>query len=110
MTIAERIRLIRQQRKLSQTELAEKSGVNLKSLSRYELGTSVPPADLLKQIADSLGVSTDSLLSDHQTSIKDTALLEKFEVIQDMQGETRDMIVNFLDLAIRDHKAKKVYS
>lgn len=110
MTIAERIRLIRQQRKLSQTELAEKSGVNLKSLSRYELGTSVPPADLLKQIADVLGVSADSLLSDEQTNVRDTNLLKKFEAIQDMEGETKDMIVNFLELAIRDHKAKKAYS
>lgn len=110
MTIAERIRLIRQQRKLSQTELAEKSGVNLKSLSRYELGTSVPPADLLKQIADALGVSADALLSDDQITIKDKELLKKFEVIQNMDGDTKNMILNFLDLAIRDHKAKEVYS
>tara|TARA_B110000858_G_C17752355_1_gene450330 strand:+ start:1144 stop:1365 length:222 start_codon:yes stop_codon:yes gene_type:complete len=34
-----------------------KSEVNLKSLSRYELGSSVPPADALKAIADALGVS-----------------------------------------------------
>ena len=110
MTIAERIRLIRQQRKLSQTELAEKSGVNLKSLSRYELGSSVPPADLLKQISDALGVSADALLSDDQISIKDKELLKKFEVIQDIDGDTKNMILNFLDLAIRDHKAKEVYS
>jgi len=110
MTIAERIRLIRQQRKLSQTELADKADVNLKSLSRYELGSSIPPADVLKQIADALGVSADSLLSDEQTNVKDTELLKKFEAIQDMEGDTRNMINNFLDLAIRDYKAKKVFS
>ena len=109
MTIAERIRLIRQQQKISQTELAEKAGVNLKSLSRYELGTSIPPSDLLKQIADALGVTADVLLSDDQVSVKDKALLQKFEVIQDMDDETKAMIVNFLDLAIRDFKAKKAY-
>ena len=110
MTIAERIRLIRQQRKLSQTELAEKAGVNLKSLSRYELGTSVPPSDLLKNIADALGVTADVLLSDEQVNIKDKELLIKFEAIQDMDGDTKAMILNFLDLAIRDFKAKKAYS
>ena len=110
MTIAERIRLIRQQRKLSQTELAERSGVNLKSLSRYELGTNVPPADLLKQIADALGVSADALLSDEQLAIKDKELLKKFEVIQDMDDDTKKIVVNFLDLTLRDFKAKQAYS
>lgn len=110
MTIAERIRLTRQQRKLSQTELAEKAGVNLKSLSRYELGTNVPPADLLKNIADALGVTADVLLSDDQVAVKDKDLLRKFETIQDMDGETKSMIVNFLDLAIRDYQTKKAYT
>jgi len=110
MTIAERIRVARQQRKLSQTELADRAGVNIKSLSRYELGASVPPADLLKNIADALGLSADALLSDEQLVIKDKELLKKFEVIQDMDGETKAMIINFLDLTIRDFKAKQAYS
>jgi len=29
--------------------------VNNKSLSRYELGSSIPPADAIKNIADALG-------------------------------------------------------
>ncbi len=91
-------------------ELAERSGVNNKSLSRYELNTSIPPADALKAIADALGVSTDSLLSDDNISIKDKELLKRFEVIQDMIGDDKQMIVKFLDLAIRDYKAKQAYS
>ncbi|MTI23641.1 helix-turn-helix domain-containing protein [Fulvivirga kasyanovii] len=35
---------------------------SLKSLSRYELGTSIPPANALKEIANALGVSADALL------------------------------------------------
>jgi len=110
MTIAERIRLYRQQRKLSQAELAEISGVNNKSLSRYELNTSIPPADALKAIADALGVSADALLSDDTVAIKDKELLKRFEVIQDMLSEDKAMIIKFLDLNIRDYKAKKAYA
>ena len=110
MTIAERIRLTRQQKNLSQSQLAEKSGINTKSLSRYELDASIPPANALKAIADALGVSADSLLNDDQVQIKDRELLKKFEVIQDMDGEDKEMIVNFLDLAIRDFKAKQAYT
>ncbi len=110
MTIAERIRLHRQQKNLSQAELAERSGVNNKSLSRYELDTSIPPADALKAIADALGVSADSLLSDDNISIKDKELLKRFEAIQDMNGEDKAMVIKFLDLAIRDANAKKAYA
>jgi transcriptional regulator with XRE-family HTH domain len=111
MTISEKIRLTRQQKKMSQGELSKKSGVNLKSLSRYELGTSVPPADVLKNIADALEVSTDYLVSDNgQVQIKDKELFKKFELIQEMEGDTKNMILNFLDLAIRDFKAKQAYS
>jgi len=110
MTIAERIRLYRQQKNLSQTELAERSGVNTKSLSRYELDTSIPPADALKAIADALGVSADALLSDDVIAIKDKELLKRFEAIQEMSGDDKQMIIKFLDLAIRDAKAKKAYA
>ena len=110
MTIAERIRLYRQQKNLSQAELAERSGVNNKSLSRYELDTSIPPADALKAIADALGVSADSLLSDDNISIKDKELLKRFEAIQDMNAEDKAMVIKFLDLAIRDANAKKAYT
>ena len=110
MTIAERIRLYRQQKNLSQAELAQLSGVNNKSLSRYELDTSIPPADALKAIADALGVSTDALLSDDVIAIKDKELLKRFQDIQEMESDDKTMILKFLDLAIRDARTKKAYA
>ena len=110
MTISERIRLTRQQKNMSQKALAEVAGVNLKSLSRYELGTSIPPADALKSIADALGISADALLSDDKVNIKDIELLKKFEVIQEMTGDDKNIVLKFLDLTIRDFKAKKAYA
>ncbi|WP_435261223.1 helix-turn-helix domain-containing protein [Tenacibaculum sp. nBUS_03] len=86
------------------------SGVNNKSLSRYELGSSIPPADALKAIADALAVSADTLLSDDVTTIKDKELLKRFQIIQEMTGEDKAMIIKFLDLNIRDFNAKKAYS
>ncbi|MCF6353443.1 MAG: helix-turn-helix domain-containing protein [Cyclobacteriaceae bacterium] len=99
MTIAERIRLNRQQKKIQKTQLSEKAGINLKSLSRYELGFSIPPANVLKDIADALEVSANTLLSDEQITIKEKGLLKNIE------GISKNMIVEFLDLAIRDAKA-----
>ena len=111
MTISERIRHTRQQQKLSQLDLAEKAALSPKSLSRYELGTSIPPADSLKAIANALGVSADYLLDDETVQIKDKDLYKKFEAIQDMKDdETKKMILNFIDLAIRDFQARQAYA
>lgn len=109
MTIAERIRLARQKKNMSQGELAKLASINNKSLSRYEIGTSIPPADAIKAIADALEVSTDSLLSDENVEIEDKDLFNKFQVIQEMNGDTKQMVVRFLDLAIRDFKARQAY-
>jgi transcriptional regulator with XRE-family HTH domain len=112
MTIAERIRLVRQQKNLSQKELSEKSGVNLKSLSRYEVGTSIPPADVLKAIADALNVSSDALLEDNTTdnSKIDKELLKKIEIIQNLESKEKNVFNAFLDLMIRDYKTKQAYT
>jgi transcriptional regulator with XRE-family HTH domain len=110
MTIAELIQITRKQKGISQTELAELSGVNKKSLSRYELGTSIPPANALKDLANALGVSADYLLDNDMVSVKDKDLLGQFEVIQEMTGDTKSMVKNFLDMVVRDFKAKQAYS
>ena len=81
----------------------DKSQGNNKSLSRYEFGRRIPSVD-------ALGVSNDALLNDETVSIKDKELLKKFEIIQDMSEEDRAMVTRFLDLTIRDYKAKKAYS
>jgi transcriptional regulator with XRE-family HTH domain len=95
---------------MSQTELADRAKVNIKSLSRYELRTSVPPADVLKEIADALGVTADALLSDDRPVVRDRELLKKFEAIQEMDEETKTMVNRFIDLAIRDFRSKQSYS
>ena len=39
----------------------------------------------------------------------DKDIMKKFEVVQEIEGEARQVINNFLDMAIRDYKAKKAY-
>ena len=41
---------------------------------------------------------------------EDKELIKKFETIQQMDEETKKIITNFLDLTIRDFKAKQAYS
>ena len=112
MTLGDKIKIVRQQKKMSQNELAELSGVMQKNISRYEQDTSVPSATALKKIADALGVTADYLLGENEEEvlIQDKELLQKFKIIQSMNGDTKTVVTTFLDLVIRDFKAKQAYS
>ena len=60
--VAERIREIRRENKLSQTEFGEKLNVSQDTVSLWEKGKSVPSAEYLVAIAQTFGVSTDYIL------------------------------------------------
>ena len=55
MDLAKEIKRIRKAHGLSQTELAEVSGVSLPSITRLEAGKSTLRLDVLTKVAESLG-------------------------------------------------------
>ncbi|KPC75690.1 MULTISPECIES: helix-turn-helix domain-containing protein [Laceyella] len=62
MTLGERLRLLRESRKLSQIELAQALGIPNQSISNYERDYRKPPFDLIQKFADYYEVSMDYLL------------------------------------------------
>lgn len=67
----ERLRTARDRRQLSQSQLAEKTGLPASSISHFESGARKPSFDNLKRLATALNVSTDYLLGrvEHMDSI-----------------------------------------
>ena len=57
------LRDVRRKKKLTQTELAEKSGILQQNISNYETGFKSPTLESAAKIADALGVSLDELVS-----------------------------------------------
>ncbi len=57
------IRKIRESRKMTQEELAEKLFVSSKAVSKWETGRGFPDVSLLEPLADALGLSVIELLS-----------------------------------------------
>lgn len=49
---------------LSQTEFAQRIGLSQQSYQKYESGRQMPSADVLLQVATTLGVSSESLLTE----------------------------------------------
>ena len=60
--LSERLLLLRKERKLRQSDVAEGIGIALYTYQRYEYGEREPLASVVKAIADFYSVSADYLL------------------------------------------------
>ena len=77
------IRQLRESRKLTQTELAEKIGVSSKTVSKWETAKGLPDISLLQPLAQALGISVIELMNGQQIANKNTSaniLRSKFYV------------------------------
>lgn len=78
---ADRLRLVREFRGLSQNELASRSGVDVSRINRYEKDGAEPSGRTLAQLADALDVTTDFLLgrdSFDSRPMREVAVRESF--------------------------------
>lgn len=81
MTFADKLKEARQKANLSQAELAEKLGLNLRTYGSYERGERDVSTALLRQICQTLQVSSDELLSNYEASTAEM-LSAKFDNIK----------------------------
>lgn len=79
--IAERIAALREQRHLTQAELAKRLGVTRSSVNAWELGISVPSTQYLVELAVLFGVSTDFLLGVEETETVSVVGLTEQDVL-----------------------------
>lgn len=61
--IAERIKFLREQNGMTQTELAKKLSITRSSVNAWEMGISVPSTQFIVELAGIFKVSTDYLLN-----------------------------------------------
>ena len=75
MELGERIQKLRKKKHISQEELATQMAVSRQSISKWELGDSIPDIEHLVKLSDYFKVSTDYLLRgkvDEQVIIKES--------------------------------------
>lgn len=70
MDFATKLKKLRQEKNLTQEELAKASGISVKTISRYELGETMPRTKKYYQkLADALDVDTDYFLTNETSFI-----------------------------------------
>ena len=99
MTLSEKMKALRKERKITQEQLANGIGVERSSIGKYETGTQ-PSTEIIGRIADYFCVSTDYLLGRTDTS-KDIEMLPlkshgdvSTELLADEEGSFRRHLIN----------------
>lgn len=113
MAFANKLTKIRKKRKLTQQELAEQAGVGISQMRRYEKGSSSPTLEVIKNLALTLGVSTDDLIfDDHEriatSKIVDQDLLRQFEMVSHLTSHDIDAVKTVLESIIVKNRIEKI--
>ena len=86
MNIGNNIKLLRQQRNLTQEQIAEKLGVSYQAVSKWENNANTPDIALLPEIASIFGVSIDALFADNIMDYSDVfSFMKDDDVIRVVQ-------------------------
>lgn len=84
-TIGERIKYLREARGLSQHELAVQTGLQRGNISHYERDKVKPSAEAIVQLASTLGVTSDWLLTGRQAIARESASAGVQERLRDLR-------------------------
>lgn len=108
MSFGSRLISIRKERKISQGELAEKTGIHANVLGRYEREEATPSVEMAAKLADVLGVSLDYLVGKTDVEL-DKAILDKIAAIQRLPDEDKSHIMYSIDGLIQHAKTRLAY-
>jgi transcriptional regulator with XRE-family HTH domain len=102
-----RLRTTREERGLSQRDLAERLRTGASQVSRYENGMQLPNVETLMAIAQILHLDVSELLLGRKTDsgvddigIKDVRLFERMRELEKLDRQTRDAAVMLLEAII----------
>lgn len=110
MKFGEKIARLKKDKKMSQVELANLTGISRDAISKYERGDVMPSIEYAKRIANVLGVSLDFLVSDDdKEDTLDKEAVKRVKEIQDLPISEKDKLFSVIDALIRDFKTKQAY-
>ncbi|MFN7544623.1 MAG: helix-turn-helix domain-containing protein [Acidobacteriota bacterium] len=104
----ERLRHARQMRALSQSDLAEKTGLQPSAVSHFETGRRAPSFDNLKVLSDALQVTTDYLLGRvDEPRLTGAVASQLFRHAENMSTSDLDTLTSFAEMLAKKAKDKK---
>ncbi|TKC54873.1 helix-turn-helix transcriptional regulator [Pedobacter hiemivivus] len=108
MTLGQQITALRKKKKFSQGELGKLMETSGDIIGRYERDEVKPSIEVVIRMADVLEVSLDYLVG-KTTMELDNSILSRIQEIQKLPADIKEKLFYFIDMSIRDYKAKQAY-
>ena len=115
MSIANKIRFLRESKDMTQVEFGRIAGVSDKAVSTWENGSAEPRMGAIQKIADYFGVSKGWIVDDSESPSADALFIEEHgQTIYDiamkcaaLDHDDQIRIVERIDMMLEDPKYKK---
>ena len=105
---ADRLRAARELRKMSQSELAEKSGLMPSAVSHFETGRRSPSFANLKALSDALNVTTDYLIGrTDEPEVSKTVAMRLLRSAGKLSAEDLDTLTRMADVMAKKQTKKE---
>lgn len=102
---AARLRTAREHRQLSQSELADKTGLLPSAISHFETGRRSPSFANLKALSDALKVTTDYLIGRSDSmDMSNAAAIKLLRHAQKMSDEDLERITQMAEVMVKKSK------
>ena len=107
MSIAARLIALRKENGLTQQEMADKIGLHVNQVRRYESGSAQPSLEALKKIATTMSITIDSLVFGPEERGPDEALRLQFEAVTRFTPEEKKVAKAVLESLILKHDSNR---
>ncbi len=107
-----RIKQLRDAKKWSQGQLAQKMGIEYQRISKYERGVIFPTVDVMIKLSEALGVSLDFLIKGEGEAdinkIPNRELVKRFDQISRLTDEEQYALILVMDAFIKKQRFEAV--
>lgn len=110
VNIGERITSLRKAKNWSQEDLATKIDASRVMIGKYERGDNLPSVEVIVKLANAFEVSVDCLLGEGLNASYDKEMIKRLDELESLPKEKKSQILEYIDLIIRDYKAKAAYA
>jgi transcriptional regulator with XRE-family HTH domain len=107
MSLSARLIQLRRERDWTQPDVAERVGLHVNQIKRYEAGSAQPSLEGLKKIARAFSVSTDWLLFEDAERGPDEDLRLQFEAMSQLTADEKEVARQVLEGLLLKHVARK---
>ena len=114
MSIGKNIKKIREDKGLTQLQIAELIHMHRSNYSKIESGQREISVDALNKIAKYFGMSIDQIVNfdgavPNEVTIEDKSMMEQVKLIQELDSEEKNMIFKMVDTFLTKKKFKDFF-